>query len=553
LKYLATAILSILNKQEKQKIGGLIILDLVIGILDIAFLGGMLLVINFYTNGGASTPQVITHYFNKDSLLLISGFFLLFGLKNWLGYRITRSQNFFFFRVASRLSDRNIRQYLKDSYIRFINVDSSVLIRKISQQPIEFSNYILTNVQQVVSQSILIFFTIVAILFYHPSLFLLLFVLLLPPVVLLAWFIRKRLKNIRADNKITSEKTIQHLQETLAGYVESNVFGKDDFFVNRYYSYQNRLNENIATQQTLQGLPSRLIEVFAILGFFILVAINKWSANAPGIDLLNIGVFMAASYKIIPGIVKILNSTGQIKAYEFTLKDLQPSAEITQESTSYLPAPITSLNFYKVAFGFKDRQVLNNCSFEIGAGDMAGISGDSGLGKTTIVNLLLGFLDQDVGVIMINDTITDRADRQNYWPRISYVKQQGFFINDTILKNIVLTDGTYNAGKLAEAVSICSIDNMLIEYPEGINKLITENGKNISGGQRQRIVLARALYHDFDMLILDEPFNEMDAAAENIILSRLKQFTQQGKIILFITHNQESLAFCNKIILPNGN
>jgi ABC-type bacteriocin/lantibiotic exporter with double-glycine peptidase domain len=553
LKHLATAVLSILNKQEKQKIGSLIILDLIIGILDIAFLGGMLLVINFYTNGGASTPQVITHYFSKDSLLLISEFFLLFGLKNWLGYRITRSQNFFFYRVASRLSDRNIRQYLKDSYIRFINVDSSVLVRKISQQPIEFSNYILTNVQQVVSQSVLIFFTIVAILFYHPLLFLLLFVLLLPPVVLLAWFIRKRLKNIRADNKITSEKTIQHLQETLAGYVESNVFGKDDFFVNRYYSYQNRLNENIATQQTLQGLPSRLIEVFAILGFFILVAINKWSANARSIDLLNIGVFMAASYKIIPGIVKILNSTGQIKAYEFTLKDLQPSAEITHENTSSLPSAITSLNFYKVAFGFKDRQVLNNCSFEIKAGDMAGISGHSGLGKTTIVNLLLGFLEQDAGVIMINDTITDRADRQNYWPCVSYVKQQGFFINDTILKNIILTDEAYDSDKLAEAISISGIDNMLIEYPEGINKLITENGKNISGGQRQRIMLARALYYDFDVLILDEPFNEMDAAAENIILSRLKQIIQQGKIIIFITHNQESLAFCNKIILPNGN
>lgn len=553
MKYIATAILSILNKQEKQKIGSLIILDLVIGILDIAFLGGMLLVINFYTNGGAATPQVITHYFNKDSLLLISGFFLLFGLKNWLGYRITRSQNFFFYRVASRLSERNIRQYLKDSYIRFINVDSSVLIRKISQQPIEFSNYILTNVQQVVSQSILIFFTIVAILFYHPSLFLLLFVLLLPPVVLLAWFIRKKLKNIRADNKITGEKTIQHLQESLAGYVESNVFGKDDFFVNRYYSYQNRLNENIATQQTLQGLPSRLIEVFAILGFFILVAINKWSANAHDIDLLNIGVFLAASYKIIPGIVKILNSTGQIKAYEFTLKDLQPSTEVILKDTTRAPEHITSIKFDRVAFQFKNRQILNNCSFEIGAGDMAGISGHSGLGKTTIVNLLLGFLGQDAGDILINETITNFADRQNYWPRISYVKQQGFFINDTILKNIVLSDDAYNADKLAEAMSICGIDNMLIEYPEGINKLITENGKNISGGQRQRIVLARALYHDFDMLILDEPFNEMDAAAENIILSRLRQFTQQGKIILFITHNQESLAFCNKIILPNGN
>jgi ABC-type bacteriocin/lantibiotic exporter with double-glycine peptidase domain len=551
LKYFATAILGILNTQERQKISSLIILDLVIGVLDIAFLGLMLLVINFYTNGGVSTV-FITRYFNKDSLLLIGGFLLLFGLKNWLGYRITKSQNFFFYRVASRLSERNIRQYLKDSYVNFIHIDSSVLIRKISQQPIEFSNYILTNVQQVVSQSILMFFTIVAILFYHPSLFLVLFILLLPPVVLLAWFIRRKLKNIRADNKITSEKTIQHLQESLAGYVESNVFGKDDFFVDRYYTYQNRLNQNIATQQTLQGLPSRLIEVFAMLGFFILVAINKLSANAPGIDLLNIGVFIAASYKIIPGVVKVLNSTGQIKAYEFTLRDLQPLPEIPTENITHKTEPITSVKFDKVGFKFKDQQILNDCSFEINAGDFAGISGRSGLGKTTVVNLLLGFLAQDGGEITVNDNLTKVVARQAYWPRISYVKQQGFFINDTILKNITLTDGDYNNDRLNQAISICGIDGMLREYPEGINKLITENGKNISGGQRQRLMLARALYHDFDMLILDEPFNEMDAAAENEIIEKLKYYIEQGKMILFITHNKQSLTYCNKIILPNG-
>ena len=553
MKHLALAVLRILNKKEKQQLSSLIALDLLIGVLDIAFLGLMLLVINFYTKGGAANTAIhLQRYFSSTSLWLIGGFLLLFALKNGLGYLISKWQYFFFYRVASRLSRRNILQYLKDSYLNFIHVDSSVQIRRISQQPVEFSNYILTNVQQVISQSILIGFTVLAILFYKPALFLLLFVLLLPPVILLAWFIRKRLKNIRADNKTTGEKVIQHLQESLSGYVESNVYGKNDFFVGRYHTYQNRLNSNIATQQTLQGLPARLIEVFAILGFFILIALNKWLGHAPGIDLLNIGVFMAASYKIIPGIVKILNSTGQIKAYEFTLTDLQPTAG-EASTAAQANAHISSVKFDGVSFAYKSQPVVNRCSFEITAGDFAGISGRSGLGKTTLVNLLLGFIEPQSGGIAINDKPATAANRQQYWKRISYVKQQPFLINDTVLKNITLSDGPYDAEKLAAVTAICGIDKMPGENTGGINKQITEHGKNMSGGQRQRLMLARALYHDFDLLILDEPFSEMDAEAENAILARLKQLTQNGKMIMLITHNRDSLAFCNKLISPDGN
>ena len=171
----------------------LIIFDLVIGILDIAFLGLLLVVINFYTKD-ASLPQISflpKFLVNQHSLALIGIFLVLFSIKNWIGYRGLKSQHHFFYGVASRLSKRNISNYLNDSYTRFVNIDSSVQIRKISQQPIEFSHYILTNLQQVVSQIILIFFTTVAILFYHPTLFFFLFLLLLPPVVSLALFIRK--------------------------------------------------------------------------------------------------------------------------------------------------------------------------------------------------------------------------------------------------------------------------------------------------------------------------------------------------------------------------
>ena len=443
--------------------------------------------------------------------------------------------------------------YLTDDYTKFVNIDSSVYIRKISQQPIEFSHYILTNFQQVVSQIILIFLTTCAILLYHPTLFLLLFLLLLPPVILLSWFIRKKLKDLRVQTKIVSQKSIQHLQESLAGYVESNIYKKNDFFIDRYYSYQQLANGNISTQQTLQSLPTRLVEVFAVFGFFILIAVNKLSVKSPAADLLTIGIFMAAAYKIIPGIIKILNSTGQIKTYLFTLTDLWPNENAAHADGDIRPAQkINSLKFENVHFKYKDHTILNGVSFQMVPGDFVGLSGLSGKGKTTIINLLLGFLEPGCGGICINNKATGSIDRQHYWNKISYVKQQPFFINDSILKNITLAEDKYDNDKLAEVLSFCGIDKLLDKYPEGLEKVIKENGKNVSGGQRQRIMLARALYHDFDLLILDEPFGEMDDSSEKEILQQLRCLAQKGKIILFITHNKASLSYCNKILSLDG-
>lgn len=538
-----------------MKLGKLILFDLFIGILDIAFLGMLLVIINFYTKNSA-TPKVSfipPSFLNQNSLLLIGVFCLLFALKNWFGFSGLKSQHHFFYAVASRLSKRNMISYLKNDYQQFVNIDSSVYIRNISQQPIEFSSYILTNLQQVVSQVILIFFTVCAILLYHPTLFLLLFLLLLPPVALLAWFIRKKLKNIRSQIKVTAEKTLQHLHESLAGYVESNIYGAGDFFTDRFFQYQQQLDENIATQQTLQSLPSRLIEVFAVLGFFILLAVNKLSANAPTIDLLTIGIFMAAAYKIIPGLIKILNCTGQIKTYQFVINDLlSPGSDVTVPGEIQPTVRLSSIKFERVYFKHNDHEILNNVSFELAPGDFAGISAPSGKGKTTIVNLLLGFLKPNCGTIYVNDKAADPMQLQHSRKMISYVKQQPFFIHDSILRNITLADGAYDIVKLEEAASICGVDKLLDKYPEGLEKMITENGKNISGGQRQRIMLARALYHDFDLLILDEPFSEMDTLSEREILSNLQGLAKKGKMILFITHNKGSLAYCNKIFSLDG-
>jgi ABC-type bacteriocin/lantibiotic exporter with double-glycine peptidase domain len=534
LKQIFEGIKTLLTTHEKNRLYRLILLDLVISVLDIAFLGLLLVVIGFYTNGAPGKVANLLPYgwFSKNSILLIALFLTLFCVKNLFGYFIMRWQHHFFYDVASRLSKRNILQYLKGDYDRFVHVDSSVHIRQIGQQPIEFSHYILNNVQQVISQSILIAFTIGAILIYQPRLFLLLLLLLMPPVILLAYFIRRRSKNVRQLTKSASEKSIQHLQESLSGFVESNIYDKTGFLADRYSHYQQQLNDNIATQQTLLGLPSRLVEIFAILGFFILVLINQWSHNGPVVELLTIGVFMAAAYKIIPGIIKILNSTGQIKTYEFTLTDLlAATVSVTSVKTDVLNIvePISAIRFHNIRYSYKDQQVLNGVNFEVCPGDFTGISAVSGKGKTTLINLLLGFLVPEAGYIYINGRRASVCKLQHYWKNIAYVKQQAYFIHDSIIKNITLSDEEYNAEKLDEVIVFCGLDTLIAGYKEGLNHIIRENGKNLSGGQRQRIALARALYHDFDVLILDEPFGEMDQAPKRAYLVSCNSWTALGR------------------------
>ncbi|MEO6682964.1 MAG: ATP-binding cassette domain-containing protein, partial [Ginsengibacter sp.] len=184
-------------------------------------------------------------------------------------------------------------------------------------------------------------------------------------------------------------------------------------------------------------------------------------------------------------------------------------------------------------------------------GDFLGLQGISGKGKTTLVNILLGFLEPDQGEIHINNKWLKATERQQFWERISYVKQQPLLIHDSILKNITLSEEDVDVEKLDNVSRVSGLQEEFARHPEGLDQIITENGKNLSGGQRQRIMLARALYRSFDLLILDEPFSELDINSENRLLGYIRELALYGKMILLITHKKESFSYCNKIVSLN--
>jgi ABC-type bacteriocin/lantibiotic exporter with double-glycine peptidase domain len=384
---------------------------------------------------------------------------------------------------------------------------------------------------------------------FNAKLFLLLLVVLLPPVVIVFYFIKKRLTLVKKNIAASNERSYKYLLDALKGYVEANIYNRNDFFLQRFINSRQVFSSDLFDTISLQNMPSRIIEIFAVLGLFILIAIARWTGNDDSAALITIGAFMAAAYKILPGIVKIINLSGQIRTYEFAVNDLAQKAGVKQNETSKSVAtPLHSLRLKNICFQYPDQPVLNNFSFSAAKSDFIGITGASGKGKTTVLNLLLGFLKPSEGEIHMNGLSVNKEELKEYWPLISYARQQPFFIHDTILRNITLEEKGNNDESLQFAITVSGLNDFISKFPEGMEKIITENGKNISGGQQQRIIIARALYKNADLILLDEPFNELDEASTNSLLEHFRQLALAGKIIIMITHDKKSLSWCNKVI-----
>ncbi len=532
----------VLTRRERRRMRGLILGDVVISVLDIVFLAVLLFIVNYYTQ--PDRARMFMHL--PGRFLLLPGplglglLFLLFCVKNGAGFILYREQCRFISAVALRISQDKMSAYLSGGYTNFAAVDSALHIRKIAHEPVEFGQHVLAGVQQAVTQSVLILLSILALLIFNAWMFIWLFLVLMPPLALLFRLIRSRLRIVKADAQTNMVGTLRHLQEGLGGYVESHVYEKQGFFLRRYVSFQRLFNRYFSELLVVQGIPNRMMELFVLLGLLALVLVRM---HGSGNVVMTLGAFMAAAYKIIPGLVKLLTIGGQIKNYMYTLEGMPEAIEEKKETTVNMDQ-IGKLEFKEVKFGYEGREpIIDRLNFAVHSGDLVGLTGVSGKGKTTVLNLALGFLKPASGAVFING-----RKASGYYRRVAYVKQQPFVIHDTILKNILLDDTTPDWTKLGRVIEVAGLEPLINSFPEGLGGVIMEQGRNISGGQRQRIAIARALYKDADLILLDEPFNELDAASEALLLLHFANLAREGKIVLLITHNKKSLSYCNKII-----
>jgi ABC-type multidrug transport system fused ATPase/permease subunit len=545
MKKLAIASWQILTISERRKIVGQVAAELLILLLDIGFLLVLVCLVGYFTTGNAGLLSFTGTWLKAVGPVGFMGIYcLLYFLKNAWAYYSWKKQNQFVYEVAARLSEDRLRQVLQVPYLQHVSIDSSVRIRQVSQQPIEFGHYVIRGWFQIAVQLLLITIMILALLIFRPLLFAWLLPCLSIPVYFLGNWLQKQSGNMKGRIKQSSEQSLQFLQEALNGYVEGKVYSCDQYLTTRYHQQQKQLNYFLAKQQAIQGLPGRLMEVLALAGIFLLVLLSHY--HWLSLSLITIGSLLAALYKFIPGLVKMLHSVGQIRAYAFILQDLPSAHKKKDFGTPRLPLEkIESLALENICLSYQGKKVLEDFDLRLIPGQLTGLSGFSGRGKTSIVNVLLGLVPPSSGTITVNGHDIKSYDRAEWWKHVSYIRQQPFFLHDTVLNNIVMGNEPVNQLSLERATGMAGA---AFFSSRQLGSVVRENGKNLSGGQRQRIALARALYKPFDLLILDEPFSELDEAARKEILTALHLLARTGKMILLITHDADCLKACDTII-----
>lgn len=534
--------------------------DLLVNMLDIAFLACLLFIAQLYSGAPVKKMSFLPGcgwLLDRSTLWPIVFFFVLFAAKNLAGFFVYKAQSRFRYEVALRISCQNLLRYFEGSYSDYVDVDSSTHFSRVNLQPSEFCEHVMEGLQEIFKEWTLILLTVAAILLFNAGLFLLLLVLLFPPVVITAWMTRRQILAAKANIAARRRSTWQRLEESIAAFVEANLYGRKPFFVSRYFRSQQEQNKHLAALRTVQGVPTRLAEVFAVFGFLILIAIELAAGHGRGTGFVTLGAFLAAAYKIIPGVAGILNLHGQMQAYAYTIDDLAAAPGGTRRATGG-PEPavkkepaaavkrITSITLQDVSFRYHGRYVLEHLHLHIETGCFLGIAGDSGRGKTTLLHVLLGFLEPGKGQVLYNGENQEREERRRYWRDIAYVKQQPLILQDTLRVNITLDEDGVDEERLAEVIAISGVDAVAARLPGGLDGRIAENGRNISGGQRQRIAIARALYKNAGVYILDEPFSELDEASEERLLGHFRMLADEGRIVILITHNTKSLGRCSQ-------
>ena len=296
-----------------------------------------------------------------------------------------------------------------------------------------------------------------------------------------------------------------------------------------------------------------LIEI-TMLGVLILVLCMSGSREQ---QILLLGVISIGVIKIIPSVKTIITIWNTIQNHSFITGIISDALRLhAAVRVLVIPADIRfgeSVVLKNISYSYDNHtNVLNDINIKINKGEFIGIQGESGIGKSTLLNVLLGYIKPDKGEIWIDDTMLTPVHMQGWRGQIGYVPQDTFILDATIAENIALGQSTehINPAKINSVLKAVQMSEWVDKLPAGIHTVIGENGCLISNGQKQRIGIARALYKEAEFLILDEATSALDDETEKEVLSVIYNLPAKGyKVTLVIvSHNSNTLYKCNRII-----
>ena len=561
-------ILKLLDERERKRLYMLFVIMSISGLIEVAGIASILPFLSLITNPALINDNRILNWLyttlnfqSPNKFLVFIGFMvlvvlivsnILVVLTMWGVARFTSMRNF-------TISRRLLSKYLYQPYVFFLNKNTIELGKNILSE-VAGVTAALVQLMQIISSGIMALFIFAMLIAVEPILSLSVMVILGVAYVSIYRMVKKKISNIGKIRFDANAELYKVVNEAFGGIKQLKLLGFEEVFINRYSKPSFEYAKVSASNQIISRTPRYIMEVVAI-GGIVSVVLYLLAFDRGFKDILPIiGLFAFAAYRIMPALQNIFASATALRFYTPALDVLyehMSSLEDKSHTTTYYKKKSLPLSLQKelklegITFSYlgNRKPVIDNLNIKIDYNTSVAFVGKTGVGKTTIADIILGLLRPTSGRMLVDgEEITD--DNLHDWQKnLGYIPQDIYLLDDTITRNIAfgVPDEEIDINIVKGAAQIANIHNFITEeLPDKYQTAVGERGIRLSGGQRQRIGIARALYHNPGVLVLDEATSALDGATEKEVFEAIDNVAQT-KTLIIIAHRLTTIRDCDVI------
>ena len=472
---------------------------------------------------------------------------------------VIRFQSIFIYLVHANLSAKLFKKYLQNSYKFHLNNNSANLLKNLIAEIDQLIvNGIVPLILLITDISLIVAVVILLIIFEPIGTFTgLLFIFTMSFTFIK--LTNKKIISISTERQIYENTKYKEFQEALGSILEIKVYQKEKYFYDKFYENLMKLREISSYHHFITFIPQVWLEYISIYGLFFIILILTISDSNSASQIATLSLFAASLFRLLPAISRVISSYNRLKFTKvvFQLINNHLENKLDNKILENIKYNFENLKLYKsivfenVSFKYEksDKNIFKNASFEIELNKINGLVGKSGVGKSTLVNLLLGVISPDSGKISFSGS-TKSSTEFNWLQNFSYVPQKIYLSDESIIQNIAFGEDikNINQNKINNIIKIVKLDDFIKQLKNGINSSIGERGTRISGGQSQRIGIARLLYQEREIIILDEATSALDKNTEDEILEKLFS-KMKNKTFIIIAHRKETIEKCENLYL----
>ena len=548
---------AILTKVERRRMIFIVLLMLVGSVLETFSLGlvvpavGLLIKPNYVQNF-PSIDNFLGHPSEvKFAVIAMTSLVVIYLLKSAFLVWSSWVQSGFSLGITARIGKELFENYLHQPYPFHLQRNSSVLIRN-SQGSSALMGGVFDPMLSIMTDSLVTLGLFALLIKLEPIGSLTTLVVF----GLSAWLFRRftnvRIKRWGEAQNIYRGMIIQHLQQGLGGVKDVKILGREDYFISEY-SDQLLANAAVFRRYTVsQMLPRTGLEILTIAGLAVLVSTMVVSGEDLNSVLPVLGLFGAAAFRLVPAVSRMVGMVQKIAINRPIVNELFHDLALRTSNTPKRQdhdgfAQEVEVNNLSFKYETAPTNALSNVSLRVKRGEAVGLVGPSGSGKSTLVDVLLGLMAPESGAVLVDGV--NVQDRIRWWQdQIGYVPQSIFLTDDTLRRNVAfgLPKSEIDDAAVDAAIRAAQLEEFVKTLPLGLETVVGERGVRLSGGQRQRIGIARALYHNPDVLVLDEATSSLDTETEHGVMQAV-QALQGDKTVIIVAHRLSTVEYCDRL------